>query len=186
MPDNLKKEDLRILKTHKSLMTALFKLLELRNFNQITVNDLCEEALISRTTFYLHFHDKYDFLKYWFTNINSGFKNKKNSYEDMEKDVNDFVNNNKKVIKNLIENANSETSGLLCDFILLLLNINIGKADKEQANLKEVVLNSILGGGMLHYLLWQVENKFPSKSPVMNPLIYDIIINLKNWDKNQK
>jgi len=56
---NFKKDDIRIIKTNKALVAAMFLLLENRKFAQITVNDLCEEAQISRATFYTHFRDKY-------------------------------------------------------------------------------------------------------------------------------
>lgn len=55
--------DLRIKKTHKALISALFRLLESRPFDKITVNDLCGEALVSRSTFYDHYQDKYDLLQ---------------------------------------------------------------------------------------------------------------------------
>jgi len=48
-------------------MNAVLKLLNRRNFEKITVNDICEEALVSRATFYAHFNDKYDLFKYWNT-----------------------------------------------------------------------------------------------------------------------
>lgn len=183
MPGNFKKEDLRILKTKKALMAAMSTLLELRNFSQITVNDLCEEALISRNTFYAHFIDKYDLLKYWLTNIKPYFIDKKAVYKDVEKNVNDLINNNNKIVKNLIENANNETYNLLCDFILSLLHINIDKTDNGHASPKDIVLAHIGGGGILNYLLWQIKNKFPPDLPVMNPYFYEFLINIMEWNK---
>lgn len=51
--------------TSKSyLAQALFKLLLKRSFKKITVNDICQQAGISRSTFYLHFEDKYQLLLY--------------------------------------------------------------------------------------------------------------------------
>lgn len=56
--------DLRIKKTHKLLMDALLKLLEEKPFNEIKLAEICELAMVHKTTFYNHFNDKYDLLKY--------------------------------------------------------------------------------------------------------------------------
>lgn len=58
------KEDIRITKTHRALAGALLTLLEKTPFPKITVNDICKEALVSRSTFYLHFEDKYELARF--------------------------------------------------------------------------------------------------------------------------
>jgi AcrR family transcriptional regulator len=57
-------EDPRVKRTHKLLWEALRTLLEERSFEQIGVTNICEEAMINRTTFYKHFESKYDLLSY--------------------------------------------------------------------------------------------------------------------------
>ncbi len=66
------KEDLRVQKTKLALSTALFFLLEKNSFSKITVNDICSEALVSRSAFYSHFEDKYVLLAFSM----KGFKNR--------------------------------------------------------------------------------------------------------------
>ena len=56
------KEDLRVRKTKKALFDAFINLLSKKNFDEITVNELCDEAGIRRATFYKHYSDKFDFL----------------------------------------------------------------------------------------------------------------------------
>ncbi|MDR2932476.1 MAG: TetR/AcrR family transcriptional regulator, partial [Oscillospiraceae bacterium] len=58
------KQDLRVTRTHKALVSALFMLLKKQPFQKITVNELCEAAMVSRATFYLHFEDKYHLLRF--------------------------------------------------------------------------------------------------------------------------
>lgn len=181
VPGNFKKEDLRTLKTKKALMAAMSKLLALQNFTQITVHGLCEEALISRATFYSHFADKYDLLKYWLTNIKSETKNNINSYEDIEKSINDFTDRNSKVIKNLLEDINSETAELLCDFMLLLLDIYSDEIDGGHKNPKYIILSRFCCGGLMNYSKWQVENRFPEGLQMMNSYLYDLLLGLLKW-----
>ena len=46
------KTDLRILRTYHSLNEAFTGLMEEKRFEDITVGELCERAMIRRTTFY--------------------------------------------------------------------------------------------------------------------------------------
>lgn len=55
--------DLRVKKTRRALMTAMMTILGTTPFPRITVNDLCVEAMVSRSAFYAHFQDKYDLAR---------------------------------------------------------------------------------------------------------------------------
>jgi len=54
--------DLRIRRTYKFLWDALISLMKERDFESITVTDICERAMVHRTTFYKHYEDKYGLL----------------------------------------------------------------------------------------------------------------------------
>lgn len=56
------KVDRRILKTQEALKTAVIKLMTEKNFDDITIQDLSDQANVSRGTIYLHYMDKYDLL----------------------------------------------------------------------------------------------------------------------------
>lgn len=55
-----KKMDLRVIKTMKNIRESFISLLEHKNFNDITVQNILDTALINRTTFYKYYKDKYD------------------------------------------------------------------------------------------------------------------------------
>ena len=59
------KMDLRIRKTYKALKDTFLELLSEKKFEDITVNELCERAMVRRATFYKHFADKYDFFAFF-------------------------------------------------------------------------------------------------------------------------
>lgn len=54
----------KVLQTKRILAEQLMELLEHKSFKKITVNDICQSAMVSRSTFYLHFEDKYQLFRY--------------------------------------------------------------------------------------------------------------------------
>ncbi|GFH39870.1 TetR/AcrR family transcriptional regulator [Lactococcus insecticola] len=54
------KVDLRVKRTNKLITQAFLKLLRTKTFEKITINDISDEAMINRATFYSHFKDKTD------------------------------------------------------------------------------------------------------------------------------
>ena len=57
-------EDLRQRHAWKLLADALLSLLEERPLSEISVVDICQRAMVHRTTFYAHFDDKLALLRY--------------------------------------------------------------------------------------------------------------------------
>lgn len=55
--------DLRIIKTRKLIRDAFIKLMDRKGFHGITINNIADMAMINRSTFYLHYTDKYDLLQ---------------------------------------------------------------------------------------------------------------------------
>lgn len=56
-------KDIRFYRTKKQITAAMIRLLQEKNFEQITVKNICEYAEISRSGFYLHYLDKYDLVE---------------------------------------------------------------------------------------------------------------------------
>ena len=71
---NPKKEDLRVRRTFKLLSQALMSLLLEKSFEEIFVTDICERAMVHRTTFYKHFEDKYHLLDFCVKELISNFE----------------------------------------------------------------------------------------------------------------
>ncbi|WP_242213435.1 TetR/AcrR family transcriptional regulator [Bacillus cereus group sp. BfR-BA-01383] len=68
MNDNEKQLDLRIRRTHKLLWNSLFELMtqSKQKYSSITINQICDRAMVHRTTFYKHFEDKDALLAFGF------------------------------------------------------------------------------------------------------------------------
>ena len=58
-----KRDDLRVRRTRLHLWNALMGLLSRRPMEELSVQEICEAAMVHRTTFYKHFEDKYDLLE---------------------------------------------------------------------------------------------------------------------------
>ena len=56
------KNNRRTIMTKKLLKTALIELMQDKPINKITIKDICEQADLSRSTFYLHYTDQYHLL----------------------------------------------------------------------------------------------------------------------------
>lgn len=61
----MKDLDLRVQKTYLALIHAFQDLLKENEVEEISVTELCENAMIRQPTFYKHFLDKYDFLTFF-------------------------------------------------------------------------------------------------------------------------
>lgn len=57
------KVDLRILKTRKAIKEAFLTLVQTKGYERVTIQDIAEEAMINRNTFYLHYVDKPNLLE---------------------------------------------------------------------------------------------------------------------------
>lgn len=58
----MKKQDPRIQRTRKNIMNAFMRLIKQKNFGDISIADITQEAEINRSTFYYHFVDKFDLI----------------------------------------------------------------------------------------------------------------------------
>ena len=83
--------------------TAMIELMQKKSFSKITIKELCEQADLNRTTFYLHYEDQQDLLKDVVKDVKERTKKYMYSHSDSEQSVN--------TMKNLLEyiKANSST-----------------------------------------------------------------------------
>lgn len=58
------KIDPRIIRTRKLLIDSFFKLTLKKDFKDITIQDITDEATVNRATFYSHFEDKYELIEF--------------------------------------------------------------------------------------------------------------------------
>jgi AcrR family transcriptional regulator len=61
--EQIEAEDLRVQRTKYILREAIAKLVENNDLKDISIQQISKQAMIYRTTFYLHYSDKYDLLE---------------------------------------------------------------------------------------------------------------------------
>lgn len=178
-----KKLDLRIVKTKKSIYEALLLLMETKTFEEIKVSDICDKAMINRSTFYSHFEDKY-FL------FNSLIKDLKNRLQS-ELDKNTNISNSKEyymeLIRLLLNHFEEEKdiytkimlnnrNSVAMDMIYEALNDNVTKRIEDiQNNLyKEIpseFVSTFFLGALLNVGLESIKRKNTySKEQILNYL----------------
>lgn len=62
----MKKIDVRVQRTYNQLMDALMELIKEKDFENLSVSEICDKAGVHRATFYKHFNDKLEFIRYCF------------------------------------------------------------------------------------------------------------------------
>ena len=111
----MKREDARIIKTKARLLSVFCSMLEERKFEDITIHEICTAAEVRRATFYKHFSDKYDFLRYFVSKKREDFDLRvnytKSSYATVDyyleyiKGVVNFLLENERIIKQALDSA---------------------------------------------------------------------------------
>ena len=59
----MNKNQIKFLNTAERMDKALIELLEFKEFDYITIKEICERAKLNRSTFYLHYGNTVDLLK---------------------------------------------------------------------------------------------------------------------------
>lgn len=143
--------------TTLAIYHTLVTILETNNFDELTVNDICQEALISRTTFYSYFEDKFHLIMFFFEEE----RNKLGVIRgiDMENNLLKFlerIKENKLVYKNLlVSNVNQELHDMIAfGFKETILSIIQPLYTEEESE----ILAQFYTGGMTFVVMTWIEN----------------------------
>lgn len=105
--------DLRIRRTHKLLSDSLISLLTEKSFEDIRISDICDKAMIHRTTFYKHFEDKYQLLDFLLRQLIHDFEEKSLQYTATNNQRQYYTNLFKLLLEHMSENRKMYSIGLL-------------------------------------------------------------------------
>lgn len=168
------KMDLRIRKTYLALHSAFISLLEEKRFEDLTVNELCERAMIRRTTFYKHFADKYEYFSFYIKEVVETFQDQL-APDVMEGEVDAYLLHMSRELlrfmkqhEQLVENVkNSSMFPILLSILLDQISVDITqvlyRANKGNSMSKEEIRGTaaFVAGGLLNTLFQYMKNDMP-------------------------
>lgn len=176
------KTDLRIIKTQKSLCDAFLALMSEKKFDDITVGELCDRALVRRATFYKHFADKYDFFSFFIRQTKDNFVREIASEVTTDSPYSynihisrmfvRFINEHEKLIQNtLTSNALAVLIEILSDEIYRSVLLDLKEEEQQGTSFTAPVdiLAAFYAGGIIK----SVQYWFTNGKPVTEEALMD-------------
>ena len=164
-----KKLDLRVQKTYKSLHQAFTELLEEKSFEEFTVCELCDKAMIRKNTFYLHFGDKYEYFNFYLSELREelqmNISNKEGLTDPaaysahMLHEMFQSVQKHKKILLRLKQSNRMSflyealQEQISIELYNIMVNIN---GNKPSAELDLII--SFYAGGLINTVYWWLNN----------------------------
>ena len=178
------KEDARIIKTKEKLFSAFRVLLSEKQFEDITIQEVCSRAEIRRATFYKHFTDKYDFLAAMTAHIIKRFDARMSKSRLKGYPIEYHIEYEKKLVRFLIENEEMVDLALKSNMMPTMVNIIVHENYKVLIErLKQSVENgerliapvtsvaTMLAGGIGNVIIkWFVDGRPTSEDALTNEL----------------
>jgi len=177
------KTDLRIVKTYKALTSSFWQMLNEKRFEDITVNELCERAMVRRATFYKHFADKYEFFAFVIRTKQAEFDAQVQNQLDNTRSQSfymgiiqrtlDFLNSNEKLVQTVLE---SEMLLTVMDILSRQITADIKQKLKEDAQngaplpASPPVMAQFFTGALLYTVRWWITQKQVSEAQLMEEL----------------
>lgn len=175
-----KKTDLRIIKTKNLLYSTLIALLKDYTFEEIKVSDICNKALINRSTFYAHYSDKYELLSSCIQDIkeelasklrsNTNISNTKEYYMEMLDLFLTHIDENRELFSSIIIN---NKNSVIMDIFYATINADLTKRLKEEDKRyesivpEEIITNFYVGAVVNVSMKWLTDYQKYTKADLI-------------------
>ena len=175
--------DIRITKTHMALSKTLMDLLEKKRFPKITVNDICQGAMVSRSTFYMHFEDKYKLMLFCLQEERQRFDEAAQSMapRDILHVVLSSVYERKKVFHNFFNaEIDMELFNMFRNFFHDFVAEDLTKLEQQGMKLPGPIPPSAAyyASGLAGMTIWWIEHDFSIDIEEMAACQYNLLSNL--------
>lgn len=180
-------EDRRTVKTRQAIQDALFSLMQEKQYNKITIQDIIDRANIGRSTFYSHFATKDELLFHSIGHLMEILNQYMVNYIEMEGDkprlvpvveLFEHIKENFKLMKGLLK---SDSADLFFDKAQGYWNSKIEdylgtKLPKNKENRVPVaILVNHISSTLIHLLRWWVDNKMPYTPLQMDQYFQELV-----------
>lgn len=194
---NGKKTDLRVIKTKNLIYNTLIELMKDKTFEEIKVSDICNKALINRSTFYSHYEDKYDLLVDFINSLkdefvtelnkNSSNLNTKEYYIELIKIFLNHIEDRKEMYTSImINNRNSIMMDILLDVVNNDLLKKMSNDEFKTSIPYDIIAKFYLGGVINIGVEWLKDNKKYTKDDIVKYISELIPDNLNKTKKGTK
>lgn len=181
------KEDLRIKRTRKMLCMSLMDLMQTTSFDKLSVNDICEKAMIHRATFYNHFNDKNDLLNYALDDLQEElfarsieketFSSQKEMLMALVECVINFITENRQTLVLIFNNSSEKMSSLVSTTVRRSIRYLLSRNKYKQEYLLpiNIIVDFFTGGITMIGIDWLESSNPYSKEEMMK--FFDILLN---------
>jgi len=151
------KQDLRVIKSRKAIENAFINLVEIKGFQNITITEIAEKAMVNRNTIYLNYGSKEDILesivinsvRKYFGQLNPEFFRSvglnRRKIEDLYKRLFQVVNENIELYRIFLTD-NSSTGYLQTEMVKLRKTLEELIKPSNQNKIKvSFLVNGVLG-----------------------------------------
>ncbi len=184
--------DPRVVRTQRLLKNALFDLLEEREYEQVTVQDIADQATVKRATFYLHYSDKQDLVQQCIADLLNELSESILNQQDvlpfdfhsgkahpifirMFKHVSaHFCQYQALLVNNRIPSFSSGLLDVLHHFISE--GINMTESDDSNLSARRDVVIKYVESAFLEIIIWWVENQMPYPEEEMAEMLMNLSI----------
>lgn len=164
------KRDLRVQKTYNSLFEAFQELLHEKDFENITVTELCDHAMIRTATFYKHFADKYEFFAFM---VQEGFQKYRDILMDESVSCDEYYLNILRVSLQLLQYDPTLIQAVVSNNVMAaitrttgkeLMDLLVERLKRDQKNGCDLaappeLTAEILIGTVHHLCSWRLEHR---------------------------
>lgn len=173
-------ESAKVQQTKHLLAAKLLELLEDKPLRKISVNDICQKALISRSAFYSHFEDKYQLLRYC---MEEGTEQwliaaKDRSAQDAILYILDDILKNRRLYNHIfIDEIDREQAAILQKGMVRIFEEKLKEIEQNGERLPGPlpIVSAFLGGGIVHATVQWIQNDFDVSKEEMADCSYRLI-----------
>lgn len=162
------KNDLRVIKTKNLLFDTLTILMKENSFERIKVSDICDKALINRSTFYSHYSDKYELLVDYINNLkinlkkalekNNNIGNTKEYYLELIRLLLDQIDEKKDMYYSILIN---NRDSIVVDILFEAVSNDLDERIKNEGDIpSEIIVRFYLGAVVSLGLDWINSDKY--------------------------
>lgn len=183
-------------RTVRDFQNALATLLEIKAFDKITVDQICAEALLHRSSFYRYFHDKYDLLEQLINTRLNQIVDEAATEDDFLQLTVSYLGNHKNVFRHL--SGDSANSTFYTEMIRIISEVLLSQADADrQVKVSEVakeihessnpeLLSYVYGGAIIGGCYWWQMNNYDVPVQKVVDFVKQTVLQLSSASTNKQ